>query len=97
MTLNSGYDFDYEKIINVMLCEIARKKRAFYPLIKQKKYIKDSEKLENHLKTKGYNPIQTKQILVKDFYKPVKQESTNWSVFLLGEDQGIISSHNIKS
>ena len=97
MTLNSGYDLDYEKIINIMLCEIARKKRAFYPLIKQKRYIKDSEKLENYLKSKGYNPIQTKQILVKDFYKPIKQESKNWNVFLLGEDQGIISSHNIKS
>lgn len=97
MTLNSGYDFDYEKIINVMLCEIARKKRAFYPLIKQKKYIKDSENLENYLKSKNYNPIQTKQILVKDFYKPIKQESTSWNVFLLGEDQDIITSNNFKS
>ena len=97
MTLNSGYDYDYEKIINIMLCEIARKKRAFYPLIKQKKYIKDSEKLENYLKSQNYNPIQTKQILVKDFYKPVKQESANWSVFLLGEDQGVITSNNFKS
>ena len=52
MTLNSGYDFDYDKVINIMLCEIARKKRAFYPLIKQKKYIKDSERLENYLKSK---------------------------------------------
>ena len=93
MTLNSGYDFDYDKVINIMLCEIARKKRAFYPLIKQKKYIKDSERLENYLKSKGYNPIQTKQILVKDFYKPVKQQSGNWSVFLLGEDQGVITNN----
>ena len=54
-----------------------------------KKYIKDSERYENYLTSKGYNPIQTKQILVKDFYKPIKQESANWNVFLLGEDQGI--------
>jgi hypothetical protein len=79
-----------------MLCEIDRKKRAFYPIIKQKKYIKDSEKLENYLKSKNYTPIQTKQILVKDFYKPVKQESANWNVFLLGEDQGVITSNNFK-
>ena len=89
LTVNSGYNFDYEKIINVMLCEIARKKRAFYPIIKQKKYIKDSERLENYLKSKNYSPIQTKQILVKDFYKPINQDSTAWHVFLLGEDQGI--------
>ena len=72
-----------------MLCEIARKRKAFYPLIKQKKYLKDSEQLGNYLESKGYNQIQTKQILVKDFYKPIKQESTNWDVFLLGEDQGV--------
>lgn len=89
MTLNSGYQIDYEKVINTMLCEIARKRKAFYPLIKQKKYLKDSERLGNYLESKGYNRIQTKQILVKDFYKPIKQESANWNVFLLGEDQGI--------
>ncbi len=93
LTVNSGYDFEYEKIINVMLCEIARKKKAFFPIIKQKKYIKDSERYENYLTSKGYNPIQTKQILVKDFYKPIKQESANWSVFLLGEDQGVITNN----
>ena len=87
ITTNSGYDFEYDKIINVMLCEIARKKRAFYPLIKQKKYTKNSEKFENFLKSQNYNPIQTQQILVKDFYKPIAQESSNWQVFILGENQ----------
>lgn len=87
VTTNSGYDFDYDSIINTMLCEIARKRRAFYPLVKQKTYTKNSEKFENYLKSKGYLPIQTQQILVKDFYKPVKQESANWNVFLLGENQ----------
>lgn len=87
LTTNSGYDFEYEKIINVMLCEIARKKRAFYPLIKQKKYIKNSEDFENYLKSKNYYPIQTQQILVKDYYKPIAQESTNWNVFVLGENE----------
>ena len=70
-----------------MLCEIASKKRAFYPLIKQKKYIKNSEQFEQYLKTKNYNPVQTQHILVKDFYKPVKEESNAWKVFILGENQ----------
>lgn len=87
ITTNSGYDFDYNDIINVMLCEIARKKRAFYPLIKQKKYIKNAEKFGDYLKSKNYLPIQTQQILVKDFYKPVKEESAAWKVFILGENQ----------
>lgn len=87
VTTNSGYDFNYDDIINVMLCEIARKKRAFYPLVKQKKYIKNSEKLGDYLKGKGYNQIQTQQILVKDFYKPIREESSAWKVFILGENQ----------
>jgi len=87
MTVNNGYEHDYDRLINIMLCEIARKKRAFYPLIKQKKYTKNSENLENYLKSKNYQPIQTQQILVKDFYKPVTQESKNWNIFLLGENQ----------
>lgn len=87
ITTNSGYDFDYNDIINIMLCEIARKKRAFYPLVKQKTYTKNSENFESYLKSKNYTPIQTQQILVKDFYKPVKQESANWNVFILGENQ----------
>ena len=87
ITTNSGYNFEYDDIINVMLCEVARKKRAFYPLIKQKTYTKNAENFEKYLKSKNYTPIQTQQILVKDFYKPIKQESSNWNVFILGENQ----------
>ena len=87
ITTNSGYELDYEKIINFMLYDIAIKKRAFYPLIKQKKYTKNSQRLENYLNSKNYYPIQTHHILVKDFYRPVKEESKNWNVFILGENQ----------
>jgi hypothetical protein len=37
--------------------------------------------------SKNYTPIQTQQILVKDFYRPIAQTSTNWQVFILGENQ----------
>ncbi|MBE7713042.1 MAG: hypothetical protein E7Z87_04800 [Cyanobacteria bacterium SIG26] len=87
MTLNSGYEYDYEKIINLLLCEIAGKRRAFYPLIKQKKYVKNSDHLGEYLQNKGYLPIQTQQILVKDYYKPLPAESQTWKVFTLGENQ----------
>lgn len=87
ITTNNGYDFDYSQIINVMLCEVARKKHAFYPIVKQKKYTKKSESLGEFLNNQQYLPIQTQQILVKDYYKPIAQESKNWNVFLLGENQ----------
>lgn len=87
LTLNSGYNFDYGEVINIMLCELATKKRAFFPLIKQKKYMKNSENFEQYLKSQNYNPVQTQHILVKDFYKPVADESTDWKVFILGENR----------
>jgi hypothetical protein len=80
MTLNSGYGLDYEQVINIMLCEIAGKRRAFYPLIKQKNYVKNSDSLKEYLNSKSYNPIQTQQILVKEYYKPIKVESDSWAV-----------------
>lgn len=85
ITTNSAYEYDYETIINALLCEIAGKKRAFYPIIKQKKYINKSEQLGEYLQSKNYQQIQTRHILVKDYYKPIKQESPNWNVFILGE------------
>lgn len=87
IVLNSGYEFSYDDVINTLLCDIASKKRAFYPLIKQKKYFKNSDKLEEYLKNNKYLPIQTQHILVKDFYKPVKENSRDWKVFMLGENQ----------
>ncbi|MBQ8458936.1 hypothetical protein IJ541_02410 [bacterium] len=87
ITTNSGYELNYDEIINAMLCETARKKHAFYPLVKQKKYINNSEKFENYLKSKNYIPIQTQQILVKDYYKPITEVSANWNVFNFSENQ----------
>lgn len=87
ITTNAGYDLDYDSILDCLLCEIAKNKRAFYPIVKQKKYVRGAEKFGDYLKNKGFIPIQTQHILVKDFYKPVAQESSDWKVFLLGENQ----------
>ncbi len=88
ITTNSGYEVNYGDMINLMLCEISGKKKTFYPVVKQKKYIKNTENLENWLRTNNYTPIQTQQILVKDFYRPVKEEApAGWKVFILGENE----------
>ena len=87
ITTNSGYELDYGEIINSMMCEIARKKHAFYPYVKQKKYTKESERLGEHLKSCGYTPVQTQQILVRDFYKLATEPTQNWEIFILGENR----------
>jgi hypothetical protein len=43
--------------------------------------------MEEILNKKNYTKIQTRQILVKDFYKTIPAENSNWNVFLLGENQ----------
>ena len=45
------------------------------------------EKLGEYLKQNNYIPIQTKHILVKDFYQEIKVPSRDWKVFILGENQ----------
>ena len=87
ITTNSGYEFEYGDIINKMLAEIKKRNKIFYPLIKQKKYHKNSERLENYLKSRNYLPIQTMHILVKDFYKEVPQEASDWKVFVFEENR----------
>ena len=87
VTTNSAYNTDYSDIISALLKEIISKRKYFYPLVKQKKYTNESSKLEEFLKSNNFYPIQTKHILVKDFYRPIAQETANWKVFLTGETE----------
>lgn len=87
ITANSGYETDYDAIINAMLTEISSKKKGFYPFIKQKKYVNNSEEFEQYLRSKNYTPIQTQHILVKNYYKQAAETSSlGWEVFSLGEN-----------
>lgn len=88
LTTGAGYELSYDEILSFAFSEIARRKTKFYVFLKQKKYTNTSEKFEKYLHSKGFNCIQTQNILVKDFYKPVRQTENALKVFLFGE-QGI--------
>ena len=85
ISLNSGYEVNYDNILDFALSEISRRKTIFYAFVKQKRYTKRSEGLEEYLKSKNADLIQTQLVLVKDFYKPVKQTENILQVFLFGE------------
>ena len=87
LTQNSGYDFNYDEILGFALREIARRKTVFYPFVKQKQYTKAAGKFEDYLHAKNCQCIQTQLVLVKDFYRPVKQEQNALQVFLFGENR----------
>lgn len=71
---NNGYEISYRDIINFALNEITRRKTVFYAFVKQKRYTKTSDKLEEYLKSVNADLIQTQRVLVKDFYRQIKQD-----------------------
>lgn len=92
LTANSGYDISFDDILKYAISEISRRRSVFYPFVKQKKYTKISERFEEYLKSKNYQPIQTQVILVKNFYRPVKCAENAIQVFLFGENSKIAAN-----
>ncbi len=81
-----GYDISYDEILSFAIKEISSRKSNYYIFFKQKKYTNSSEKFEEYLHSKGFSCIQTRNILVKEFYKPIKQSENSLQVFLFGEN-----------
>ena len=89
---NNGYEISYDDIIKYAISEIDRRRSVYYTFIKQKNYTKNSEQLGEYLKSKGYAPIQTQIILVKNFYRPIKSPENALQVFLFGENSKIATN-----
>ena len=87
ISVNDGYQLSYDEILYFALKEISAHKTSFYAFVKQKKYTKTSEGFEEYLKSRNFNCIQTQHVLIKDFYKPVKQTENALQVFLFGDNQ----------
>ena len=85
LSTNEGYDISYNDVLDFALSEISRRKTVFYAFVKQKKYTKTSDRLEEYLRSHNADLIQTQVVLVKDFYRPIKQSESILQVFLFGE------------
>lgn len=92
LSVNGGYEFSYDEILSFAYQEISLHKTNFYVFVKQKKYTNTSEKFEEYLHSKNFNCIQTQNMLVKDFYRPIKQSENVLKVFLFGEN-GIATNY----
>ncbi len=86
ISTSSGYEVSYDRILSFAISEISGKKSDFYIFLKQKKYTNTSERFEEYLHSKGFHCIQTQNVLVKDFYRPIKQTENVLKVFLFGEN-----------
>lgn len=87
ISLCEGYIIPYDEVINFALKEISRRKSNFTAFLKHRQYTKNADKFEEYLHSRNLNCIQTKCILVKDFYKPIKQEQSVLQVFLMGDNK----------
>ncbi len=86
LTTCDGYEISYDDVLAFAAKEISYKKSNYYMFFKQKQYTNTSEKFEEYLHSRGYKCIQTQCVLVKDFYKPLKQKENVLQVFLFGEN-----------
>lgn len=72
--LHPAYEDSYPELINFALTQISRRKREFNLFIYQRKYMITSKKLEEFLKENNAQILQNNVVLVKDFFKTIKQE-----------------------
>ncbi len=89
ISTNDGYPIDNDEIINFALGEIARRKTNFTAFLKHRQYAKNADKLEEYLHDRNLNCIQTQCVLIKDFYKPIKQTENVLQVFLFDRNTAI--------
>lgn len=81
---NSGYNIAYDEIISFGIKNIlAHRSSKFKLYLCQKKNLKFATELEDYLNSHDYKCINTKHLLIKEFYKPVKQE---YKSFVFGEN-----------
>ena len=87
LSLNDAYGVPYDEIINFALGEISRRKSTFYAFLKHRQYTVNADFVEKYLHERNLNCIQTQCVLIKDFYKPIKQQENALQVFLFGENE----------
>ncbi len=85
MSLNDAYQISYDEIINFALSEISSRKTNYCAFIKHRQYTKNADNFEKYLHERNLNCIQTQCVLVKDFYKQIRQAESALQIFQFGE------------
>ena len=85
MSLNDAYNINYDEVINFALSEISSRKSHFCAFLKHRQYTKNADNFEKYLHERNLNCIQTQCVLVKDYYKQIKQTENALQIFQFGE------------
>lgn len=85
ITSSPWYDCSYDDILSFTLNQITKRRHDFKLFVKNKKYSIKSELLENYLNEKDFSCVQNQLILVKDFYKIIKEPQNARKIMLFNE------------
>lgn len=86
ITVSNGFSPDYDLILGFAKNEIKKRQKDFSMFIKTKKYVQNSENFEEYLKSKEFTCVQSQMVLVKDFYKLIKQKVPTHEVIIFAEN-----------
>ncbi len=87
ITKNNWYDCNFDDIIVFTKNQIARRTKDFNLFVRVKKYKTNSQEWEDYFRNKGFEMIENKIVLVKDFYKLIKntQETSEKKILIFNE------------
>ena len=85
VTTSPWHDCSWDSILDFTIAQITKRKKEFNIYIKVEKYTVTAEGLEQYLTEKGAICVQNKLILVKDFYKIIKEPQQTHKILLFNE------------
>lgn len=84
-TISPFYDCSWDDILDFTINQISKRKKEFSLFVKVKRYTTTAENFEKYLVEKGFNCVQNQLVLVKDFYKIIKEPQALHRVVLFNE------------
>lgn len=85
VTTSPWYDCCWDDILNFTINQISKRQKDFYLFVKVKKYTTTAESFEKYLTEKEFKCVQNQLVLVKDFYKLIKETQSLHRVVLFNE------------
>ena len=85
ITASPWYECNWDDILNFTINQISKRQKEFYLFVKVKKYTTTAESFEKYLAEKGFKCVQNQLVLVKDFYKVIKEPEATQRVVLFNE------------
>lgn len=85
VTTSPWYNYSWDDILDFTINQISKRQRDFCLFVKVKKYTTTAESFEKYLFEKDFKCVQNQLVLVKDFYKLVKETQPLHRVVLFNE------------